>query len=236
MKKLIIIIIGILAFIPFVGKANTDLSKYKYTDLYDTIVKKGGSPKEQMPVSDDNVNVYMIWGDGCPHCTEFIKFMEEYYKEFPHINLYAFEVWNESANKNLINEVEKEYNIRIGGVPFIVIGDKYFSGYGESRANQVKQYIQTEYNKTKDKRINRIYVNDKKTKTTVTTTTTAVTTSETITNSSNTFKDNSEKTEEKKTEEKKTENNENETVKYILYVAIGITALIVIILIIKGIK
>ena len=243
MKKVLIVVIGILAFIPFVGKANVDVTKYKYTDLYDTIKAEGGKTVGTYPTTDDGVNVFLLWGKGCPHCADFIEFIGEYYKEFNHINLYAFEVWYEEDNQKLLTAVGKEFNTDIRGVPYIVIGDKTFSGFGVSMESEIKEAIQNEYKKSVDKRSKRLYVTTKATKTTTTTTSTTTTTKEypetnTTTNEAlknGTFNNNNSATTTGETKEEKKE-DKNDTSKYILYGAAAIVGIAFVIFIIKGIK
>ena len=258
MKKILIVIIGLLAFIPFVGKANVDVTKYKYTDLYDTIKAEGGKTVGKYPTTDDGVNVFLLWGKGCPHCADFIEFIGEYYKEFNHINLYAFEVWYEEDNQKLLTAVGKEFNTDIRGVPYIVIGDKTFSGFGVSKESEIKEAIQNEYKKSVDKRSKRLYVTTKGTKTTTNTigatkeypetnTTTSTTgvlnannpgggdhgggagNTTTTTETNNTGKYGSSNDENKN-------KNGNDATKYIMYGLTAVVGLAFIIFIIKGIK
>jgi hypothetical protein len=237
MKKLLLFIVGLLLVVPVVGNATINAKKYTYTNLHDTIQAKGVKPGQEYPVTDDGVNVYLIWGNGCPHCTEFIDFISNYYKEFSHINIYAFEVWENSKNASLLDAAGKEFNTEVRGVPFIVIGDKTFSGYGKSMDDSIKTAIQNEYKKPASKRINKFEVAaTSSTKTTTTTTTTnEVTQSTTITTDSTikNYSNQSESKEEKKTEESKQDDN---TKKYVIYGAAALIGVVFVIFIIKGLK
>ena len=240
MKKILLFIVGLLLVVPVVGNATINAKKYTYTNLHDTIQAKGVKPGQEYPVTDDGVNVYLIWGNGCPHCTEFIDFISNYYKEFSHINLYAFEVWENSKNASLLDAAGKEFNTEVRGVPFIVIGDKTFSGYGKSMDDSIKTAIQNEYKKPASKRINKFEVaatSSTKTTTTTTTTTTTneVTQSTTITTDSTikNYSNQSESKEEKKTDESKQDDN---TKKYVIYGAAALIGVVFVIFIIKGLK
>ena len=239
MKKILLFIVGLLLVVPVVGNATINAKKYTYTNLHDTIQAKGVKPGQEYPVTDDGVNVYLIWGNGCPHCTEFIDFISNYYKEFSHINLYAFEVWENSKNASLLDAVGKEFNTEVRGVPFIVIGDKTFSGYGKSMDDSIKTAIQNEYKKPASKRINKFEVaataSTKTTTTTTTTTTKEIIQTTTITTDS-TIKNNNNQAEQK--EEKKTEesNQDDNTKKYIIYGAAALIGVVFVIFIIKGLK
>ena len=239
MKKAIIMIICLFAFIPFVANANVDVSKYKYTNLEDTIKAEGGKPEVKYQTSDDNVNIYLLWGKGCPHCSDFIEYLANYYKDFSHINLYAFETWYEEKNQDLFDIVGKEFSTQIRGVPFIVIGDKYFSGFSSAMESQIDSAIKAEYNKTKDKRSKRLYVTTKGTQSTTTTTGTTTTKEYPETNtttSSYKFNTYENKVAEKTKDQKKEKKELSDTTKYIIYGLAGVIGLAFILFIIKGLK
>lgn len=131
MKKLKLFIIGLLLALPFmVGITNV------YAE------------------SNKKINVYMFRGEGCPHCEEAIEWFEdelgrdtEYSEKY---KLVTYEVWYDESNNNLMDQVAKELGTQASGVPFIVIGDKYFSGFSaESSPNEIKAEIDKQY-KNKD--------------------------------------------------------------------------------------
>ncbi len=155
MKKILFIILGLFIFIPFVGNAQVNLDKYKYTNLSETASLEGYTTHTSSNNADD-VKIFLFWGDGCPHCSDFIKYINEYDKKNDNIQLYAFEVWYESANSGLLDVLGQEFNTTIRGVPFIVIGDQYFSGFGETMKDDIEDAI----NKAKTKKEYRLTVTD----------------------------------------------------------------------------
>ena len=95
------------------------------------------------------VNVYLFRGEGCPHCAEAEKFFEALSKDAEYSNYYElvdYEVWYDEDNADLMNDVAEELNTEANGVPFMVIGDKYFSGYTSSMDTQLKDQIKNSYN------------------------------------------------------------------------------------------
>lgn len=126
MKKIKLFIIGLLLVLPFmVG----------ITNVY---------------AADKKVNVYIFRGEGCPHCEEAIEWFEnelandeEYSKYY---KLVKYEVWYDESNNNLMDQVAKELGTQASGVPFIVVGDKYFSGFSaESSPAQLKTAMKEAY-------------------------------------------------------------------------------------------
>ncbi len=96
------------------------------------------------------VNVYLFRGEGCPHCEEAIEWFddtlskdEEYSKYY---DLVKYEVWYDQDNAELMDKVAKELGTEASGVPFIVIGDKYFSGFSAtSSPEKIKEAIKEQY-------------------------------------------------------------------------------------------
>ena len=99
--------------------------------------------------SNGTFNMYLFYGRGCPHCEELIEFLQSLSdQEKAKFNLYTFETWYDNENKALMEEVEIELNVNIGGVPFLIIGDQTFSGYGTSMNDDIIAAISSEYAKT----------------------------------------------------------------------------------------
>lgn len=99
--------------------------------------------------SNGTFNMYLFYGRGCPHCEELIEFLQSLSdQEKAKFNLYTFETWYDNENKALMEDVEVELNVNIGGVPFFIIGDQTFSGYGTSMNDDIIAAIDAEYAKT----------------------------------------------------------------------------------------
>ena len=99
----------------------------------------------------NKINVYIFEGDGCPHCAEAIEWFEETlakdseYSEY--YNLVKYEVWYNEENNELMGEVANELGTQASGVPFIVIGEKYFSGFSSASSPEtIKETIKEQYN------------------------------------------------------------------------------------------
>ena len=122
MKKLKLFIIGLLLILPFT-------------------VCHAESKK---------VNVYLFRGEGCPHCEEAIEWFEgtlaedEEYKDL--YNLVKYEVWYDQTNSDLMQSVATELGTEASGVPFIVVGTEYFSGFSATQSpDKIKTAIKEAY-------------------------------------------------------------------------------------------
>lgn len=81
----------------------------------------------------NKVNIYFFWGDGCPHCEEEKELFESIEKEYgKYYNLYTFETWHDEDNNKLAQVFAEAMGEEITGVPYTIIGNKSFKGYGSS--------------------------------------------------------------------------------------------------------
>lgn len=139
-KKLIFLILFIFLLIP--GNV-VALSK----DYVDKV-----SPIMQNETEEGKVSFYLFYGAECPHCEEereWIKnTLEKEYGNY--VNVYLFEVWHDQGNADAMALIAKEFGADLKGVPFTVIGDKYFVGYSKTSAsrmlNEVKEYAELDSN------------------------------------------------------------------------------------------
>lgn len=84
------------------------------------------------PVSvkaDNVVNMYLFYGDGCPHCAEEEKFIEEYLESEKSAKLIKYEVWHSEENRKTWVKIQDKLNNHETGVPYLIIGDKVIVGY-----------------------------------------------------------------------------------------------------------
>lgn len=129
-KILIVLITSLIFFAPIkVGALSKD-----YNDVVAPITKT--------EVKKDKINIYLFYGEGCPHCAkekEFFK--EELEKEYKNIEIYYFEVWNDDDNSNLLKEVKQKFRVTSNNVPFTVIGEKYLTGYSDSTKDKIIDII-----------------------------------------------------------------------------------------------
>src|SRR5574344_902816 len=99
-------------------------------------------------VYNDKVNIYFFWGNGCPHCKAEFTFLESIYNDYSkYFNIYAFEVWNNEDNANLMNNLAEKMNETVSGVPFLIIGDKTITGFTETKEDTIREEIVKQYEK-----------------------------------------------------------------------------------------
>ncbi|MDD4036438.1 MAG: glutaredoxin [Bacilli bacterium] len=95
----------------------------------------------------EKVTVHLFWENGCPYCEnakEFFDSIKEEYSEY--FQLKEYEVYSNQDNANLKAKVHAKFKMDSSGVPFIVIGDKYFVGYSSSSDEEIINTIKDQYN------------------------------------------------------------------------------------------
>ena len=102
--------------------------------------------------SKDKLNIYIFWGDGCPHCKHLAEFLGEKQSEIgDKISLYTFEVWKNKNNIAFLKSFGKFLGENPKGVPYIIIGNKTYSGFSETdeeTKQEIIDLIKTEASKT----------------------------------------------------------------------------------------
>lgn len=101
---------------------------------------------EDITYEKDKVNIYLFWGDGCPHCKEEYEYIYSINKKYSkYFNLYGFEVWEHKENAKLLEDISNKLGIKIKGVPFTIIGEKYYSGFSDITKKKIEKAIKSEY-------------------------------------------------------------------------------------------
>lgn len=102
-----------------------------------------------LTVSEDKAVIYLFRGSGCSHCHEFLEYLntlaDTYGDKF---YVVSYEVWNNTANASLMTNVGNVFGDDAEGVPYIVVGDKTFTGWDSSMEDSFKSAIDTLYNST----------------------------------------------------------------------------------------
>ena len=93
--------------------------------------------------AETKVDLYLFYGDGCPHCAEEESFLNEYLKDKDDIELHKYEVWHDKDNQEILRKVQDAINNHASGVPYMVIGNKPIVGYYDGVTNiQIEEQIE----------------------------------------------------------------------------------------------
>ena len=102
---------------------------------------------ENPEATDNKVPVYIFRGEGCPHCEEALTWFSGIEGEYgSKYKIVDYETWYNEDNAALMEKVAKARGETAEGVPYIIIGDKSWSGFSEADyAEEIKTQIDAVY-------------------------------------------------------------------------------------------
>ena len=145
MKKILTVLLVMVMVLPtFVfAKSNKYIEKYKTMNFKETLKDESITLENKTyKENDKQITIYLFRGKGCPHCEDFLNFLNSISPEYgKYFKLVSFEVWYDKTNSELMSNVGKFLDKDIAGVPFIIIGDKTYAGYAETYDEDIKKAI-----------------------------------------------------------------------------------------------
>ena len=87
-------------------------------------------------VSAKEINVYLFYGDGCPHCEAEEEFFDGYLKEYTDVKLHTYEVWYSKENQTKFDKVQTILDQPASGVPYLVVGTNVIAGFAENSTEE----------------------------------------------------------------------------------------------------
>ena len=90
----------------------------------------------------EKLNLYLFWGDGCPHCALEKEYLEDLKKEYKKLNVIQYEVWYNEENNTFLKQIAEKTNKSLTGVPVTIIGQTIITGFKESTEQQIKRAIE----------------------------------------------------------------------------------------------
>ena len=105
------------------------------------VIPVSAETKKPEVTDHEKVTIYIFWGNGCPNCTNAINYFYELGNEYnDYFEVKTYEVWYNKANNYFAAEVAGLLNHELKGVPFLVVGEKYISGWGGSVGAELIEY------------------------------------------------------------------------------------------------
>jgi glutaredoxin len=100
---------------------------------------QSNAPAQADPASGNSqsVAIYFFWGDGCPHCAAAKPVLEELTRQYPNVEVRAYEVWYNESNQQLLQQMAGAFGFEASSVPTIFIGDRYWIGYSDGIRNEI---------------------------------------------------------------------------------------------------
>lgn len=136
---LCVLLVALMLVMPFASvNAKTETAK-KDEKVAETVKEEKES---------DPVKIYVFYGEGCPHCEELHNYLDTLATNKDVKGKYEvvdYEVWYNDSNSNFLTKVGDYFKTEIQGVPFYVIGEKYYSGFGEDSKTTIVADILANY-------------------------------------------------------------------------------------------
>lgn len=82
------------------------------------------------------LSAYFFYGNGCPHCRQERQYLGELESRYPSFKIYEFEIYENRENLAIMKESAKTLGASVNGVPFLIIGNRYFIGYLEGTTSE----------------------------------------------------------------------------------------------------
>lgn len=144
LKIILVVMLSVFLVLPFSVLASQDSAN------------EGTDSSTEIPVAEEEskkVKVYFFRGEGCPHCADaenFFKVIEEPMGEY--FDVIDYETWYDTDNADLLQKIGEARDETIKGVPYIIIGNKSWSGYSSEYDEEIVDTIKSEYEKDIDSR------------------------------------------------------------------------------------
>ena len=78
---------------------------------------------------EKDLNIYLFYGEGCPHCAAEEKFLESYLEDKSYIKLHKYEVYNNKENIDKYIKIHEMLNDNGNAIPYLIIGNNSITGY-----------------------------------------------------------------------------------------------------------
>lgn len=91
-------------------------------------------------VAAKEVNLYLFYGQECPHCKEELAYLEEL-KQTYEFNIIKYETWHNEENAKLLTEIKSKLKMNNPYVPFTVIDNLGLTGFNENTKVQIENRI-----------------------------------------------------------------------------------------------
>lgn len=143
---IILVAVGSVLFLKYAGSGDNNQPGSSAQNQVKGKKLNRYSSVEDISFSDDKINLYLFWGDGCGYCEGLINFLENIDSEYSEkYNIYLFEVWKNPDNHQLMENYAETLDYRVNGVPFLIVGKKAFSGFSSSMEQRIKDAINSEF-------------------------------------------------------------------------------------------
>ena len=87
-----------------------------------------------------DVNLYLFYGEECPHCEKEQQYLEEL-KQYYDFNIIKYETWHNEENAELMQKIKTKLGINNPYVPFTVIDNLGLTGFNDNTKSEIESRI-----------------------------------------------------------------------------------------------
>jgi len=100
-------------------------------------------PASILYAKDNDVILHLFWANGCPHCAKEKVFLQSLKQKYPALQINEYEITGNRNNLELLQKTGQKLSADVSGVPFTVIGKKYFTGYynDETTGREIEEEV-----------------------------------------------------------------------------------------------
>lgn len=91
--------------------------------------------------AQEQVDIYLFYGQGCPHCAKLETFIDSVKAGYPTLNIIKKEVYFNQDNRALFEQMSAAYGQSVSGVPTIFISDQVFIGFNDRISDSLEKTI-----------------------------------------------------------------------------------------------
>ena len=74
------------------------------------------------------LDLYVFWGEGCPHCEDQKPFLADLARRYPGLTVHEYEIWQSDTHHSLFRTLARMHGIEAGPVPTVFVGGRAFIG------------------------------------------------------------------------------------------------------------
>ena len=87
------------------------------------------------------IHLHLFYGQGCPHCSQLRLFLDKIQPDYPNLIIHEHEVYSDNEGRALFEQMSKDFNVPIQGVPTIFIDNKVIVGFSSSIGESIEAEI-----------------------------------------------------------------------------------------------
>lgn len=92
-------------------------------------------------VNAKEIDLHIFYGEGCPHCKEEFKFLDELKKEYKELKIYKYEVWYDESSNKIFKDVQNMLGKNASGIPYTIIGNQVITGFRKEYKSRIKAIL-----------------------------------------------------------------------------------------------